>query len=601
LDDDHTQYYNEDRLEDWFSSKDTDDLTEGDTNLFNKFPDGGTANQFLVKVDATDFNATWQDVDTDDITEGTTNLYNKLPAGGATGEVLEKIDGTDYNVQWSAVSGGGGLNNVVEDLTPELGGDLDTAGNNIFASTNLVLYAGQLIAMALDSGLNDAFVLDVFLNKFRLLLGGTQIVDFGADEATYRSNIKIEDHNIELLYDSGNSVGITVEGEAGENLSADQPVRIDNGLWYSVDSTDDVPCSGLAIEGITSGNTGTILLYGIYNTSGSWTTGEALYVSAGGALTQTKPTSGFIKTVGVADTTTRIYFTPSAPTSAEVGDMLASVYDPTNIQGDAFDRANHTGTQTASTISDFDTEVSNNTDVAANTAARHDAVTVTDSAEIDFTLVGQDITASIVAGSIDEAKLDASTNASLDLADSSVQPGDNISTLTNDSGFITDVVADTTPQLGGTLETAGNEINLDDSNIHLPTPTNGAYNGITIDGTNGNGSNHDLGDLVYLASTGEFFTARADLGGPGTPVMAMAAETIASSGSGKYLLMGTVTSSTLYSGFTAGNELFLSAGVAGAATNTAPTGSSELVQKIGIALGSNTIYFNPSLDEIELA
>lgn len=43
-------------------------------------------------------------------------------------------------------------------------------------------------------------------------------------------------------------------------------------------------------------------------------------------------------------------------------------------------RANHTGTQTASTISDFDTEVSNNTDVAANTAARHDAVTLAASA-----------------------------------------------------------------------------------------------------------------------------------------------------------------------------------------------------------------------------
>jgi hypothetical protein len=34
-------------------------------------------------------------------------------------------------------------------------------------------------------------------------------------------------------------------------------------------------------------------------------------------------------------------------------------------------RANHTGTQTAATISDFDTEVGNHTDVAANTAARH--------------------------------------------------------------------------------------------------------------------------------------------------------------------------------------------------------------------------------------
>lgn len=92
-------------------------------------------------------------------------------------------------------------------------------------------------------------------------------------------------------------------------------------------------------------------------------------------------------------------------------------------------------THTASQVTDFDTEVSNNTDVAANTAARHDPVTVSDTSEIDLTLTGQQISGAIVAGSIDETKLDTSTNASLDLADSSVQPGDNISTLTNDSGF----------------------------------------------------------------------------------------------------------------------------------------------------------------------
>ena len=28
------------------------------------------------------------------------------------------------------------------------------------------------------------------------------------------------------------------------------------------------------------------------------------------------------------------------------GDMVASVYDPTNIVWDSFDRSNHTGTQT---------------------------------------------------------------------------------------------------------------------------------------------------------------------------------------------------------------------------------------------------------------
>lgn len=49
-----------------------------------------------------------------------------------------------------------------------------------------------------------------------------------------------------------------------------------------------------------------------------------------------------------------------------------------------------------------------------------------DSAEIDFTYndATPSITASIVAASIDESKLDASVNASLDLADSATQPGD---------------------------------------------------------------------------------------------------------------------------------------------------------------------------------
>ena len=49
-------------------------------------------------------------------------------------------------------------------------------------------------------------------------------------------------------------------------------------------------------------------------------------------------------------------------------DMQKSVYDPNNIDGDAFDRSNHIGTQTTSTISDFDTGVTNNTEVTANTA-----------------------------------------------------------------------------------------------------------------------------------------------------------------------------------------------------------------------------------------
>ncbi|MDC6711334.1 hypothetical protein, partial [Leclercia adecarboxylata] len=48
-----------------------------------------------------------------------------------------------------------------------------------------------------------------------------------------------------------------------------------------------------------------------------------------------------------------------------------------------------------------------------------------DSSEIDLTYndATPSITASIIAGSIDETKLDASVNASLDLADTASQPG----------------------------------------------------------------------------------------------------------------------------------------------------------------------------------
>lgn len=52
--------------------------------------------------------------------------------------------------------------------------------------------------------------------------------------------------------------------------------------------------------------------------------------------------------------------------AGSIGDMLRAVYDPQSINDDAFDRANHTGQQLASTISDFNAEVSNNPDVTAN-------------------------------------------------------------------------------------------------------------------------------------------------------------------------------------------------------------------------------------------
>lgn len=56
-------------------------------------------------------------------------------------------------------------------------------------------------------------------------------------------------------------------------------------------------------------------------------------------------------------------------------------------------------------------------------------------------------------------KVDNNIEASLGLADSALQSGDNISSLNNDSGYISSIVEDTTPQLGGNLDLNGNSVN----------------------------------------------------------------------------------------------------------------------------------------------
>lgn len=58
-------------------------------------------------------------------------------------------------------------------------------------------------------------------------------------------------------------------------------------------------------------------------------------------------------------------------TNVQYTDLTDSTDTTLHYHSSDRNRANHIGTQTSSTISDFDIEVSNNVDVAANTAARH--------------------------------------------------------------------------------------------------------------------------------------------------------------------------------------------------------------------------------------
>jgi hypothetical protein len=63
-------------------------------------PAGGAAGQSLVKVSGDDYDTTWADLDTDGVSEGTVNLYNRVPTGGTALQVLTKNSGTDFDASF---------------------------------------------------------------------------------------------------------------------------------------------------------------------------------------------------------------------------------------------------------------------------------------------------------------------------------------------------------------------------------------------------------------------------------------------------------------------------------------------------------------------
>ena len=65
-----------------------------------------------------------------------------VAAGGTDGQVLTKSGSSNYNTTWTTISTGG-LGNIVEDTTPQLGGNLNSNGNNIKLGDNDELRFGD--------------------------------------------------------------------------------------------------------------------------------------------------------------------------------------------------------------------------------------------------------------------------------------------------------------------------------------------------------------------------------------------------------------------------------------------------------------------------
>ena len=119
--------------------------------------------------------------------------------------------------------------------------------------------------------------------------------------------------------------------------------------------------------------------------------------------------------------------------------------------------------------------------------------------------------------------------------------------------------------------------------------------GTTCDGTAGEALAQF--DVCYLKSDGKYWKADADAAAT-MPVIAIATAAISAEASGVFLLMGFVRKDAWT--WTIGGLLYAST-APGAMVQTAPSGTGDQVQVIGIAITADIILFNPSYELVEIS
>jgi len=329
---------------------------------------------------------------------------------GQDNYVLTYDNGTGLISLEASAGGGGGLTDVVDDTTPQLGGNLDVNGNKIVSVSNgdidiepdgtgnvllgnftfdadQTVGAGQdnyvltydngtglisLEASAGGGGADADAIHDNVANEITAITEKTSVsaldeyIQEDSDASFVKKSIKhktlrqavpqtqtgttytlaIDDLDLTMNNASANTVTIPT------NASVAFPVNtVISVIQLGAGSTTLTGDTGVTVNGSSGGSVEIGQQYG----------GAVLLKTASDTWVATVGASGSGDVTGPASATDTRIATFNGTTGKIIQDGGSTIAD---VQS----RANHTGTQTASTISDFDTEVSNNTDVVANTA-----------------------------------------------------------------------------------------------------------------------------------------------------------------------------------------------------------------------------------------
>jgi len=160
-----------------------------------------------------------------------------------------------------------------------------------------------------------------------------------------------------------------------------------------------------------------------------------------------------------------------------------------------------------------------------------------------------------------------------------------------------DVSLGNVPNLDTTDAVNNEHVQNTDTTLILDTTPDSDTTAHGIKGTFTAGENVAFGDVCYIKNDGKMWKGDAD-SETTTFTVAMALGTINADASGTFLLIGIVRDDSW--NWTVGSPVFLST-TSGDITQTAPSGSGDIVQILGVATHADRIYFNPNLVQVEIA
>jgi len=154
---------------------------------------------------------------------------------------------------------------------------------------------------------------------------------------------------------------------------------------------------------------------------------------------------------------------------------------------------------------------------------------------------------------------------------------------------IEEIIEDTSPELGGDLYTGDYLTHWDNSPSTDKTAT-GIMTTMTY------GETVALYELLFMETDGELYLADADTLTT-MPAIALALETGGDADTKKVLMTGFVRYDEW--NWTIGGLLYAST-TPGGITQTAPSGTNDVVQIVGIAISADVIYFKPEYSNLEI-